>query len=238
MAAVLTVTVDRAFAQVVAPPAFTATEASTFQTAPTHTNAFTYQMQIAAAQLTGLTAGQSINGVRFRLDGNSTFVQTMSYASYSVRLSQAANSITGMSNDYLANELNAVTVYNAPLTFLASDFPTAGIPRAFGPSITFSTPYTYQGGDLVLFLTHSASPTSSGVGVMLDAAASQLTDTGYRGLISSGQNAATAVGTVSVLVTQFVTGPGAVSAPEPGTLALLAMAALPLVGIIARRRKQ
>src|SRR5207302_8764496 len=48
-------------------------------------------------------------------------------------------------------------VRSGPLTFPANSFPGGSSPNAFGPEITFSTPYTYTGGDLLLTLRYTAA---------------------------------------------------------------------------------
>jgi hypothetical protein len=231
-------TAQRAAAQVIAPPAFAATEGEIYQYAITQVGAWTYQVQYAAAQLSGLTPGQQITGLRFRVDNTlATTPQTLTYSDYTVQLSQATNPITGMSTTFAANQLNPVTVYDAPLTFDAADMPTGSFPNAFGPTITFATPYTYQGGDLVLYFTHSVSSTGSENGVGMDATLVQNTETGYRAFIQNSQNAATANGTTAtIVITQFVTTANA--APEPAAAVLFATGLLPVLGAVVRRQRR
>lgn len=232
---ILTFMMMNTVAAQVAPPAFATTDAPGAMTGPTELTASTILVQFSAAQLPFLSPGQQITAVSFRLEGNELPV-TITYPNYRVQVSQAANSITSMSTSFAANQLNPVTVYDAPLTFDAASMPTGNSPNAFGPTITFSTPYTYQGGDLVLYFTH---PTGSGPdSVTLDAATAVVDDSGYRLLGRSGENAATGTFTARVVVTQFSFLSAAV-APEPGTLFLLAMGvALPAAGMALRRSRE
>jgi hypothetical protein len=222
-------------AQVTAPAAFGAAEAPTNQFGITQVDEVTYQVQYAAAQLVGLSVGQQITGVQFRLDSGEP-AQNLNYASYSLQISQAANAITGMSPSFAANMLNPVTVYNAPLTFTAASMPTGSTPNAFGPSISFTAPYIYQGGDLVLLFRHSTSETGTVSGVGLDADNANNTNTGYRAQFDVFQNSEVASNTTAtVAVTRFVTANAA--APEPGSLALLVLTGLPVAGAVIRRNR-
>jgi hypothetical protein len=129
----------------------------------------TVQLQIAASELAaqGLAVGNVITGVRTRLDGGQPTGPTANIVdpSLTFTMAQAANTIAGMSTTFAANMLNPVVVYNAPYTLPANALPGGNTPNAFGPDIVFSTPYTYQGGDLVFMFT---KPAATGATVTLD----------------------------------------------------------------------
>ena len=76
----------------------------------------TFQMQFTPAALGGLPIGARITALAFRLFTNSAAdfpSTTTSWSDYEVTLAQAANPITSMSTNFLANLLNPVLVKSA-----------------------------------------------------------------------------------------------------------------------------
>src|SRR5690349_4563859 len=66
-----------------------------------------------------------------------------------------------MSNTLADNRgADEVLVHTGPLTIGAGDYPTGGSPNAFGATISFTTPYTYTGGPLLLEYSHTPFPST------------------------------------------------------------------------------
>lgn len=186
--------------------------------------------QIAASELTvqGLAVGDSIIGVRARLNsGLQTGPATpTSWPDFTIKLALATNSIGTMSTTFASNMMNPVTVLTGPYTLPANSMPGGSTPNAFGTLIQFTTPYTYQGGDLAFYFSHNPA---SGPAIPQDGSNSYTgVGTLYRGLITSVPNATTGSFTPALVVLQFET------VPEPAAASLICAGAAPLS--LGRRR--
>jgi hypothetical protein len=109
-----------------------------------------FQQVFSSALLTSLTAGDWINGIGFRVQGDETALPAQTIPIYNISLSQSPHA-PGSLDAIFANNRGAdfQTVRSGALTVLAGDFPGGSSPNAFG-WIPFSTPYQYQGGDLLI----------------------------------------------------------------------------------------
>jgi PEP-CTERM motif len=121
-------------------------------------------IQIAGSELVaqGLDMGEAIIGVRGRADarfsGGPIVPSTpIAWSDFTLKLSQATNSISTMSTSYDANMTNPVLVRSGPYTLPTGSMPVGSSPNAFGPLIQFGTPYIYQGGDLCFYYSHSVA---------------------------------------------------------------------------------
>jgi len=124
----------------------------------------TYQMQFTPDAMGGLQAGARITALRFRTGTNATLTfpaVPVTWSDYEVRLARAANSISGMSTTFSANLLDPVLVKDGALSVGVNTFTIGGNPNAFATLVTLDTPYVYQGGDLVMHLTHTGSDSTS-----------------------------------------------------------------------------
>lgn len=109
---------------------------------------YNFQWELAASQLTSMV-GEPITAIGFRLvGGDATLAAPNDIGFFSLELSPAVNPIGSLSTTYSNNiGIGGVTVYSAPLDLGTV---TGGV----GPNpfflISFSVPYTYTGGDLVM----------------------------------------------------------------------------------------
>lgn len=112
----------------------------------------TLQLQIAESELLaqGLLAGYAITGLSWRLNDTATVSPESTISDLEILLGQAVNTVAGMSSTFADNVVNGVLAYDDAYTFTAGGMPTGGSPNGFGPGVTFTTPYSYQGGDLIL----------------------------------------------------------------------------------------
>jgi hypothetical protein len=135
----------------------------------------TYQMQFSAAVLGGLPVGAKFTELRFRLDTVSDLavfpIDDIHWPDYQVTLAQAVNSVATMSTNFAANMRSPILVKSGPLTLPALTFSGGDSPNEFASLIVFDTPYVYQGGDLVMLLSHPGSDSADTA--YLDAATPQ-----------------------------------------------------------------
>jgi hypothetical protein len=180
----------------------------------------TYQMQYGASLLTGINIGDQITGLTFRIASDSSRPSSpaTTFADYEIYLGQAVNSVANMSATFADNMSNSSQVRDGALSFTAGAFQGGAVnptTNPFGPVISFDTPYTYQGGDLVVLINHT--PGSSSVGFLdsLNTSASGY-GTNYRAFVQTTFGATTG-SPISMTITQFsVESPTAV--PEPVTI--------------------
>lgn len=208
-------------AAVVLPNSAALAEGSSSLNSAVQVVARTVQLQVAASQLADMPVGSVITSLSFRQEGglSAAPASSYSYAQYTISLGQAANAIGSMSTTFSANMLSPVTVYDAPLTISASSYPGGSTPNPWGPSITFEDPYTYQGGDLVLLISHPAS--SSGSPVLLDAVGTASSE--FRSIRTFVNDYDGGVADVTDNVFTVVNlGFTAAAVPEPSEVALVA----------------
>lgn len=220
-------------AAVVLPNSASSSEGASGLNTALQNGARTMQFQVAASQLSGVAVGSVFNGISFRLDSSAATSPSSSYSytQYKITLAEAANTIASMSTTFANNMVSPVSVYNAPLTISASSYPGGSSPNGWGTTITFGTPYEYQGGDLVVLLSHPAA--SGGGGMDLDAA---VATSEFKSMRSSTFDAATAT-TTDAVFTVFRLEYSAAAVPEPTEIALVAgTALLALAGWRSARR--
>ncbi len=191
----------------------------------------TFQMTIAAGQLTGLI-GQPIVALQWRLNGPGTSAWppvNANYASWEIRMG-AGVAPSAMSNTFADNfTAGSTLVRSGPLEIPAGSFSFGGTPNAFGPALSLDTPYLYTGGDLTVemrFSQQTGATTQSPLDALL---ASGGPGNGW-GVDFAARWTSSAVGTAGTngnfLVTNFVV-------PAPSALALLGLS----MGIAMRRRR-
>lgn len=191
----------------------------------------TYQMIIDAGQLTGIPIGFQITGVTWRANitpSNPAIWPPADYVynNYSMWLAPAATTVSTMSSTFAANVgPGEVQVRSGPLTIPAGTFQqgTVGGVSPWGFEIPFTTPFTYNGGDLVFTARH---PGANVLGAL------------FLDTVASG--VANGVATMTATTEAAVTGAASNSSifrftviPAPSSLALLGLGSL----LATRRRR-
>lgn len=130
-------------------------EAATVLNSLQQTGQRKYQVQIAASQLVGLKPGDIITHIESD-SNNANSVATWppvdaTYQNFDVTMSQAANPIGAISDQFASNQLNPVLVRSGPLTIPAGTFNLA---ENFDTALAIA-PYQYMGGDLVVTFAHT-----------------------------------------------------------------------------------
>jgi hypothetical protein len=188
----------------------------------------TSQLQIVASDLAaqGLQSGDTITGVRTRLESGGIMTGNRSISDFEITLAQAANALGSMSTTYASNMTAPVLVHDGAFTFLDSQMPEGSTPNAFGQLVSFTTPYTYQGGDLIFMFTRQA--VTGGGGVFTDAHNGDGTIVRNLNVGSFQATTGSLVSSHAVLQLEFS------SVPEPSRAVLLLGG---LLGMALRRRR-
>lgn len=190
-----------------------------------------YQVVYASSLLASVPTGSQITGIAFRLanGGASAPASGLSYTSYNITLSTTSATPGSLSTTFNNNiGGDSVLVRSGALSIAANAYSGGSTPNSFGPTISFSSFYTYNGGNLLLTIRHGAGTGSS---LNLDATANS-------GVLTQGIQATTQAATTgssgNTVVARFLYTTSS-SAPEPGTLAFLALGGT--LTLFARRRR-
>ena len=138
-----------------------------------HTQPRSYQLVVGPQELGGLPLGARITGVTWRL---STWIvypdwpgigNTANYSNYDIYLSQSNNPPGSLSTTYTDNiGADVVQVRGGPLSFADAFFPGGALTPSvnpYGMLVSFTTPYVYQGGNLLLTIRHTGNGFSNGI---------------------------------------------------------------------------
>ncbi|MFP6859439.1 MAG: choice-of-anchor D domain-containing protein [Roseibacillus sp.] len=145
--------------------------------------------------LTSLPPGSVLTGMAFRINGGGASwpAEDLTWPDFDVQFS-ASNHGAGQLNNVFSENIadDAVTVRSGTLTVLNREYPAGATPNELGPQIAFTTPYTYNGGDLLITIRHSGNGLSHG---LLDAASD--VPGVHQGIWSDTSDAYTAVSTTA-----------------------------------------
>lgn len=151
-----TITDDSRNANVI-PNAYSGTGGTGTFTGPLANAQRTYQWLINANQLTAMV-GANITSLAMRIPNSATAnwpTADVTFTNFDIYLAPgrapSARSLTFDSNIVGTK----VQVRSGSLLIAANSYTFGGTPNAFGPPITFTTPYAYSGGDLLVELRHS-----------------------------------------------------------------------------------
>ncbi|MBX3388046.1 MAG: hypothetical protein KF691_01180 [Phycisphaeraceae bacterium] len=127
----------------------------------------TYQVMYGADLLTGIPSGSVITGMQMRLEksASSTFPTSgFTVTRYDVTMATSSLTPLTMSTNFATNMVNPVAVRSGSLGVAAGAYQWlnngAGVPEPWGPVISFTTGYVYNGGPLVILL-RVVSPSST-----------------------------------------------------------------------------
>ena len=131
-----------------------------------------YQLVIGEAELSGrLPVGARITAVQWRNASWQAFASwpstTATFANFDLYLAQSTVSPGNLNLvDPMSNAgPDLLQVRGGPITFTPGYFPGGAVSPSFNPlcaPITFTTPYPYQGGNLLLMVRHTGSGVGSG----------------------------------------------------------------------------
>jgi PEP-CTERM motif len=209
----------------VAPGAWTSTEAPTNNTFPFGSSGVRYQQVYAASEFVSAGGPILISAIKFRRDGPTGGTGFTDTITWSMNLSTTSAAPDGLSTTFASNiGGDAVSVFAGTQVFSSSS--SAGPPRDFDAVITFTTPFLYNpsGGNLLWDVTR----TSTNVSHSMDAV-SVIGDSVSR-LRATSASATTGTADSLGLVTQFEY----TAVPEPATMAALGLG----IAALLRRRRQ
>lgn len=197
------------------------------------TTDYTGQEVYSANLLSGLPVGAIINGFRMRLaPGQPTVSVAVSSPNFDISIGPSNFQPGSLTTSTVGNQgPGTVLARSGPISFPANSFVGGSNPNPFGPLISFTTPYTYTGGDLLL--TFSDRAFSSGV--VLDAQANLFSNAQGRQNVGV-YNSSTVPQSVDgfAIIVQF----NYVTVPEPSTMALAGVTALSGLGYWLFRRRR
>ena len=215
---------------VVVPNSAAGTDADgTFALTTTGATGRTYQYTIDSAQLTGLV-GQQILGLQWRLNAGAAAwpPANTTYASWDVFMGPGVDP-SAMSNTFASNFTAAPTqVRSGPHAITAGSYPSGGSPNAFAPTLGFTTPFLYTGGDLAIemrFAQQVGSTIQSPLdGVLASGGPANGWGVDFSSRFATGSTTLTGVN-ANFVVTNLVV-------PEPSSIALVSISM-----VVALRRK-
>jgi hypothetical protein len=223
-------------ANVVVPSQFTSASGNDYDDAPLGTTNQHFQQVYSASLLSGLSIGDQITGIGFRTISNSVSLVSQTVPDYSIWMGTSALAPGSMSSTFANNRtLDFTNVLSGPLNIAPGQFPGGPGINNFG-YITFTTPYTYTGGNLLIEIAYADF---SGGGVSVDTAFpyNNLDPSLAQTAFGSGPSSTTADQGLynEAIITSFMVTP----IPEPTSLALfvIGMAGIPLVRSISKRRR-
>jgi hypothetical protein len=180
----------------------------------------TTQMFIPASFLSGIPTGDLLTGLAFRLDSSASTgpSSTLNWTNLDIVVSQPSGTYTSTLGTLFSSNLggDATTVRSGAFSVNTNDYSGNGSPNAFGPFITFTTPYLYTGTDLLI---QFRSTGSGGADLVLDADTAGIGTEYYNGNGYTATTGNSSIGRVPVTEFQFTTA--GTTVPEPASLGLV-----------------
>lgn len=208
----------------------------TFSLTSTATAGRTFQMVIAANQLTGLV-NNNLTGMRFRLNGAATAgwpSVVTNFSDWEIRIG-AGVAPSSMSNTFAANFTGGNTlVRDGAMSFGINSFTSGASPNAFGQALTFNqTSYLYTGGDLCIEMRFSGQSGATNQPAFDAVLASGGPGNGW-GVNFGSRWTSSMTGTTGGNANFLVTDLMGTAVPEPASMAILGLGA---AALLRRRRK-
>ncbi len=226
------------FGQVVIPSPFANTDGGTFASPFRYPWVdSTFQEIVSAGELGTLTAGQQITGLAFRMDHGVAVPSPAApapFTDFTITLGQAALAPGPMSFTFANNFASSQVVRSGAFSIPTTGYPIGSNPNNFGPVITFDTPFTYTGGDLVIEIRSSGSATFM---PEVDSDSNQNTvgfagyQNGYAAMASTSSTATVADIRANAPIVQLTV------VPEPATSALAAGLSLGAFALVRRQKR-
>jgi hypothetical protein len=221
---------------IVVPNAFTATPGPTGQSTAIHHGQRTSQAVYASTQLGSVPVGSTITGLMYRLAPSQRTwpspPSTRTWEVYDIQLSTSLHSPGALDHTF-ANNIgpDVVTVRSGPLTVPAGAFLGGRSLNPFNFEIVFTTPYVYQGGDLLITTRHMGNGVNE-----------EYLDANFNGPLAQSIDARSFTATTKEGGTNNapivrLTFQSPQSTPEPSALILLVLGAVGLSGYARWRWK-
>jgi len=125
----------------------------------------TVQQGIDASALANLPVGAEIVGISYRLYRNASSAWPATDAvwqNYDITLAETALPTSQWTAIFATNMKNPVVVRKGPMTVKTGTFAFVTAPHPFDTFyLAFQNHYVYQGGDLVIFITHDGNNTNT-----------------------------------------------------------------------------
>jgi hypothetical protein len=215
---------------IIVPGQFALAEAGSSDNAPLGASEQHFQQAFSSALLTNLSAGDWIDGIAFRVQGDETALPAQTIPIYDISLSQSPNAPGSLSATFADNRgADFLTVRSGALTVNAGDFPGGSSPNNFG-WIPFSIPYQYLGGDLLIEVDYQGFSVGRDADAVYSFSAS-LAQTAF----GNGYNSTTA--DAGIYAEALVMGFSIMTTPVPEPSAFLMLGVGFLLLVSGRRRK-
>ena len=221
-------------AEIVAPNAYADTAGYEYQSSifgNGSTADVSFQEGFDASQFAGLAKGTTITGIGYRLPSNlGGNADAIDYADFTVRIGTSTVPIASLGLDKAANEgADTIVARTGAFTLPANALTNTGAATNPFLTINFATPYTYNGGDLLLTTSYSVQGAVPIIGV--DA----IDPFGVVNTIGGNDPAFLRSHTFNAPVVMFSYAAGAV--PEPQSWALMVVG-FAVTGAALRSRKR
>ncbi|HET6575575.1 MAG TPA: hypothetical protein VFG68_18380 [Fimbriiglobus sp.] len=156
------ISTDANAADYVVPPAYANASGTGGASFTLLTLAYTGQQAYAASLFSGLPVGSVIDGFRLRLlPGQATVTSAVMSSNFDISIGPSAFHPGSLTTNTASNQgPGTVLARSGPITFPANSFVGGAGPNPFGPLISFTTPYTYTGSDLLLTISHTGFSSS------------------------------------------------------------------------------